>query len=115
MKVRDSGMPDEAYWETLFDVPLILSRLEIWRFHDVAEFGCGYGTFTVPIAEQIGGIVYTFDVEPEMLARTSERAQGLRVVCERRDVMEVGFGVRADAVLLFNVLHCDRPLALLKH
>ena len=29
MKIRDSGMPDEAYWESLFDVPLILARLDI--------------------------------------------------------------------------------------
>jgi len=29
MKLRESGMPDEAYWETLFDVPLILDRLGI--------------------------------------------------------------------------------------
>jgi SAM-dependent methyltransferase len=114
-KVRDSGMPDKAYWESLFDVPLILSRLDIGRFHDVAEFGCGYGTFTIPIAQTIGGTVYTFDVEPDMVARTTERANGLRVVCEHRDVMEAGFGVQADAVLLFNVLHCDRPLELLEH
>ena len=25
MKIRDSGMPDEAYWESLLDVPLILT------------------------------------------------------------------------------------------
>jgi SAM-dependent methyltransferase len=115
MKVRDSGMPDEAYWESLFDVPLILSRLNISRFHDIAELGCGYGTFTVPIVNVIRGTVYTFDVEPEMIARTNERATGLRVVCAQRDVMETGFGVQADAVLLFNILHCDQPVKLLQH
>lgn len=108
-------MPDETYWESLFDVPLILSRLGIDRFQDVAELGCGYGTFTLPIAKAVTGTVYTFDVEPEMLARTQERATGLRVVCEQRDVMESGFGVQVDAVLLFNILHCERPVALLKH
>src|SRR3954469_3712266 len=114
MKVRDSGMPDESYWESLFDVSLIVSRLNIGRFHDVAEFGCGYGTFTVPIAKAISGTVYTFDVEPEMLARTKQRTHGLPVVCERRDVFEAGFSVQADAVLLFNVLHCDAPTHLLR-
>jgi SAM-dependent methyltransferase len=115
MKIRDSGMPDETYWESLFDVPLILSRLEISRFHDVAELGCGYGTFTVPIARAISGTVYTFDVDPEMIARTESRAIGVRVVCDRRDVMEEGFGVKADAVLLFNILHCEEPVKLLRH
>lgn len=107
-------MPDERHWESLFDVPLILSRLDIGRFHDVAELGCGYGTFTVPIAKAISGTVYTFDVEPEMIARTNERAAGLRVVCDQRDVMESGFGVQVDAVLLFNILHCEQPLSLLR-
>jgi SAM-dependent methyltransferase len=115
MKIRDSGMPDEAYWETLFDVPLILSRFDISRFRDVAELGCGYGTFTIPIAKAIAGTLYTFDVEPEMIARTNERASGLRVICAQRDVMEAGFGVTTDAVLLFNILHCDQPVRLLKH
>jgi SAM-dependent methyltransferase len=108
-------MPDESYWEPLFDIPLILSRLDIGRFHDVAEFGCGYGTFTVPVAKAIRGTVYTFDVAPEMLARTVERGTGLRIVCAERDVMKSGFGVQADAVLLFNVLHCDQPTAMLRH
>jgi hypothetical protein len=48
MKIRESGMPDEAYWESLFDVPLIVSRLGVSECHDVAELGCGYGTFQFP-------------------------------------------------------------------
>lgn len=114
MKIRDSGMPDEAYWETLFDVPLILSRLGIDRFHDVAELGCGYGTFTIPVAKAIRGTLYTFDVDAEMIARTLERAAGLRVFCEQRDVMQSGFGVQVDAALLFNILHCEQPIRLLQ-
>jgi SAM-dependent methyltransferase len=108
-------MPDESYWESLFDVPLILSRLDIGRFHDVAELGCGYGTFTIPIANAIGGTVYTFDVDREMIARTKQRAVGLRIECRERDVMDSGFGVEADAVLLFNILHCEQPTVLLRH
>ena len=78
MKIRDSGMPDESYWESLFDVPLILSRLGINRFHDVAELGCGYGTFSVPISQAIRGTLYTFDVDPQMIARTQSRDQRSR-------------------------------------
>lgn len=115
MKIRDSGMPDETYWETLFDIPLILSRLGIERFHDVAELGCGYGTFSIPIAKAISGTLYTFDVDPAMLARTRGRGTGLQIVCDHRDIMEDGFGVDVDAVLLFNILHCERPVELLRH
>ncbi len=106
-------MPDEAYWESLFDVPLILSRLAIDRFHDVAELGCGYGTFSVPVVGAIAGTLYTFDIEPSMVARTRERGRGLRIVAQMRDVVAEGFGVQVDAVLLFNILHCDEPVVLL--
>lgn len=116
MKVRDSGMPVEEYWETLFDVPLILDRLGINEcLNDVVELGCGYGTFTIPIARAIRGTITTFDIDPVMLERTRQRAGDLRIVCSERDIMESGFGMRADAALLFNILHCDRPVELLRH
>jgi len=115
MRIRDSGMPEEAYWESLFDVPLILSKLCIARFHDVAELGCGYGTFSIPVAKAIRGTLFTFDVDPAMLARTAERGSGLPIRQQLRDVMSEGFGVRADAVLLFNILHCEEPVRLLQH
>lgn len=115
MRIRDSGMPEEAYWESLFDVPLILSRLGIERFQDVAELGCGYGTFSIPVAQAIRGTLLTFDIEPAMVARTIERGEGLHIVAEVCDVMQHGFGVQADAVLLFNILHCDQPVRLLEH
>ena len=120
MKLRDSGMPDEAYWESLFDVPLVLARLGIdGTLGDVVELGCGYGTFSVPVAQAIRGTLYTFDVDPAMIARTTERAAELpagKLVCELRDVMTDGFDITGvDAALLFNILHCDEPVALLRH
>jgi SAM-dependent methyltransferase len=115
MRIRDSGMPVETYWETLFDVPLTLARFNISQYQDVAELGCGYGTFSIPVANAISGTLYTYDVDPAMLYRTRERGTGLRIVCEQRDVIELGFGVRVDAVLLFNILHCEQPTTLLRH
>lgn len=115
MKIRDSGMPDESYWESLFDVPLIISQLGVGQFHDVAELGCGYGTFSIPVAQAISGTLYAFDLDPAMLSRTRERGAGLPIVCQQRDVMEAGFGVDVDAVLLFNILHGEQPVELLRH
>jgi SAM-dependent methyltransferase len=116
MKIRDSGMPAEQYWETLFDVPLILERLGIDEsLNDVVELGCGYGTFTIPIARVIHGTLTTFDVDREMIERTRHRAGDLRIVCQKRDVMEAGFGIQADAALLFNILHGASPVELLRH
>ena len=56
MKLRESGMPEESCWESLFDVELALDRLGIDRsLQDVVELGCGYGTFTIPVARRISG------------------------------------------------------------
>ncbi len=120
MKVRESGMPEEAYWETLFDVPLILDRLGIdARLRNVVEFGCGYGTFTIPVAKRISGMLTTFDIDPAMVERTRQRAVvagAYNVVYVVRDVFAEGFGGEAeskDACLLFNILHCEEPVKLL--
>jgi SAM-dependent methyltransferase len=120
MKLRDSGMPDEQYWESLFDVGLIVSALGInSSLRDVAELGCGYGTFTIPIARAVSVHVYTFDIDPAMVCRTEDwlkLAGHSNVVCRQRDVMEDGFGLSGiDAALLFNILHCENLLRLLNH
>ena len=120
MKLRESGMPEEADWETLFDVPLILDRLEInARLGNVVESGCGYGTFTLPAARRISGVLETLDIDPVMVEHTRRRAaaEGLRnVICQGRDVMEAGFGGNPqsrEACLLFNILHGEQPVRLL--
>src|ERR1035441_5715635 len=120
MKLRESGMPEEVYWETLFDVPLILDRLGIdARLKDVVELGCGYGTFTIPVTRRISGTVTMFDIDEAMVERTRQRAAAAGAYNVRyfvRDVFANGFGGEAggkDACLLFNILHCEEPVRLL--
>lgn len=114
-------MPEEKYWESLFDVSLILDRLKIGAdIRTVGEFGCGYGTFAIPVAQRTGAIVYTFDIESAMVSRTRERSSsaGLSTVrAEVRDVFARGFGLldeSCDACLLFNILHCAEPETILR-
>jgi len=58
MKLQESGMPAEVYWESLLNVPLILDRLEIdAQLIDLVELGCGYGTFSLPVARRISGVL----------------------------------------------------------
>lgn len=121
MKIRESGMPQQQYWESLFDIPLILTRFDIGKqTTDVAELGCGYGTFTIPIARIISGIVHTFDIDSEMIARTTKRArlEGLgNVRAVERDVCKDGYDLMeqsVDACLLFNILHAENAMELLK-
>ena len=112
-------MPDEAVWEQLFDVQLVLDRLGVAGLSDVAELGCGYGTFTLAVARQVTGIVSAYDMDDAMVARTRERAAaaGLgNVSVECRDVLSEGFGVppgSQDGCLLFNILHHEDPVAML--
>lgn len=114
-------MPPQDYWETLFDVPRILDAFGFGpATGDVAELGCGYGTFTLPLARRIAGTLHTVDIEPDMVALTRQRAAdaGLaNVKVELRDVLTDGFGPPAgscDAALLFNILHAEQPVALLR-
>jgi hypothetical protein len=63
MKARDSGMPDESLWASFFQPELILDRLAMRSITgDVLEFGCGYGTFTIPAARRTTGVVYALDI-----------------------------------------------------
>lgn len=121
MKVRDSGMPEQDYWERLFDVGAILDAFRIDRsVKDVVEVGCGYGTFTLPVAQRIAGVLFTFDIEPAMVATTRQRVENARIKNVQigiRDVITDGFPLElnsVDAVLLFNILHTDRPVQMLR-
>lgn len=114
-------MPPQDYWESLLDVPCILDAFGFGpATGDVAELGCGYGTFTLPLARRIGGTIHTLDIDPAMVASTATRAAGaglINVKAELRDVLADGFGRPAgscDAALLFNILHTEEPVALLR-
>ena len=111
MKIEDSGMPAEAYWNSLFDISAIVDWLAISKNAAIVEVGCGYGSFTVPVAQRTSGKVYAFDIDVEMLSATQHNVQtaGLKnVELQHRDVLDAGTGLAAesvDLVLLFNILH----------
>jgi SAM-dependent methyltransferase len=121
MKYRESGMPEQAYWESLFDIEGILDAFEIGPPTGVvAELGCGYGTFTLPVARRTGAAVHACDIDPQMVETTRRRAGGIglsKVVASQRDVFTSGFGLpdgSCGAALLFNILHGEHPVAMLR-
>jgi ubiquinone/menaquinone biosynthesis C-methylase UbiE len=121
MKVRDSGMPDAAAWERFFEPGRVLDRLDFCvATGDVVDFGCGYGTFTLAAARRTSGTVHALDIEPEMLRVTRERAAAEGLVNVRtisRDFVSEGTGLAADSTefaMLFNILHGEKPVALLR-
>lgn len=120
VKIRDSGMPEQEMWKKFFNPEGILATLGLTnRVIDVAEFGCGYGTFTIPAGKIISGKIYAFDIEPDMIRITNEEAkkQGLNnVKTASRDFMAEGSGLpdkSVDYVMLFNILHLENPKDLL--
>ena len=121
MLMRESGMPPQDYWETLLHAPRILDAFGFdARTRDVTELGCGYGTFTLPLAQRIAGRVFAIDLDPAMVAATRERAataNAQTIDASVRDVLADGFGAAAgscDAALLFNILHGEEPVAMLR-
>lgn len=103
----------------LFSPKQILAKLGLTSVcRDVVDFGCGYGTFTIPAASIVRGTVFAFDIEPEMTESTSLKAReaGLtNILVIRRDFVADGTGLphaSVDYVMIFNLLHCEEPLNL---
>jgi len=114
-------MPERDYWESFFNPSCIVERLGCSGLSgDIVEFGCGYGTFTIPAARLNFGTVYALDIEKELVSETASNAAkaGLRnVVIEPRDILADGCGRpdgSVDYAMLFNILHVENPVNLLR-
>lgn len=121
MKVRESGMPAPDVWDSYFDPDLILRKLGLTSAcHDVVEFGCGYGTFTIPAARRVAGTVHALDIDASMIAIARSRS-------EERGLTNIDFAVRdfvsngtgrpsgsVDYAMVFNILHHEDPVGLLR-
>jgi ubiquinone/menaquinone biosynthesis C-methylase UbiE len=87
---------------------------------DVVEFGCGYGTFTIPAAQIVSGTVYALDIEQEMLNITHAHALETNlpnIKCIKIDFISDGSGLpdkSVDYAMVFNILHTEDPVELLK-
>jgi len=115
MKIAESGMPDEKIWEGFFNPSEILSTLGIDKtITDVAEFGCGFGTFTIPAAKMISGKIYAIDMEQSMLDNTKKKATEQKldnVVTVNNDFTTDGSSLDSESVdytMIFNIIHGDQ-------
>ena len=121
MKIYDSGMPEEKIWDSFFNQTSILSKLQLTSAcKDAVEFGCGYGTFTVPAARIVSGNMFAIDIEQEMLDSTQEAALRSRLTNIKfilRDFVKEGTGLpdnSVDYAMVFNILHYEQPVKLLE-
>ncbi|WP_460431459.1 class I SAM-dependent methyltransferase [Azotobacter salinestris] len=115
-------MPDEAHWSSFFEQEGALDQLlpRDGKTSSVIEFGCGYGTFTLPVARRASGIVTALDIEPDMVdavARKAETAGLKNVRVALRDFVADGTGLESGSqshAMIFNLLHLEEPIALLR-
>lgn len=121
MKVRESGMPKEEEWSSFFAPAKILEKFGVNdRVVDVADFGCGYGTFTLAAASVVKGKVFALDIDSKMMETVKQKAEEQKLTNIKpilRDFVLRGSGLNdssVDFVMLFNILHLDNPVRLLK-
>ena len=121
MKVRESGMPEEEMWNSFFYPSEIFKQLELSNeINNAVEFGSGYGTFTLEAASLVKGMVYAIDIETEMiniLQKKIDQNKVKNVKILHRDFITHGTGLNnnsVDYVMLFNILHTEKPVELLK-
>ena len=111
MPIRESGMPKLEHWESLFDPAALLDALGFSNpLGDVVDFGCGYGTFALALAERTSGTVYAIDGDPAMLRLTQKRARdaALRnVVPIEGDLLADGASLASASVDAVLIAHRD--------
>jgi len=121
MKIRESGMPDESLWEKFFEPEQILATMQLnHNIEDVFDFGCGYGTFAIPASKVIKGKIYAADIEEVMINRVAQKASEENL--ENIETMLCDFihedikleAESVDYVMLFNIIHAEKPERLLK-
>ncbi len=121
MKGRESGMPEEEYWNSFFDADCLTSSLLAGMPGDgvVVEFGSGYGTFLMSAARRTSGSVYGFEVETDLVALVNGRCAAAGITNAKvvqRDFMEQGTGLQPQSVdhaMVYNILHIEEPGRLL--
>lgn len=86
----------------------------------VVDFGCGYGTFSIAAAALTPETVHAIDIDPAMIAATRQNAAvagATNVVATLRDFVTDGCGLpdgTAGYTMLFNILHLEDPIRLLR-
>lgn len=121
MNIREGGMPNQEMWESFFSPSATLQEMGLNSdCHKVIDFGCGYGTFSIPAAQITKGVVYAVDDDDGHISECERKAKeaGLNnVICERRDFILNGVSHAdnmIDYAMLFNILHAENPAKILQ-
>lgn len=126
MQYRESGMPPEQMWDTFFNPIEILKLMDINKqIRILIDIGCGYGTFLLPISEIVSTKVVGIDIDGDMIEVCRDKIKELNMA--KVDLVQGDIStddtVKAlekykgeiDYITLFNILHCEEPVNLLKN
>ena len=90
----------------------LLRRIGVKKGQTVLDFGCGYGAYTIPVAEIVGeqGKVYALDKDKKALDALMQREEsaGLKNIDRMATSGELEIGLTnesVDVVLMFDVFH----------
>lgn len=72
---------DEIVTSKFIDPAGVISQLGISRGNIIADFGCGSGYFSIPLAQATGedGMIYALDVLPQALETVASKAKALNL------------------------------------
>ena len=86
------------------DPEKVIDQIDLHEGNVVADFGCGTGYFSFPIAKKIGdrGILYSLDVLPQIIEviESQAKVEGLKnIVTKRVNFEKAGGSKLADEIL----------------
>jgi SAM-dependent methyltransferase len=125
MKFRESGMPEEKKWNDFFNPLQILEKMNVTsQTRTLIDIGCGYGTFLLPAAKLVSSKVLGIDIDKEMIDICRDKAYANNIlnidliqgdISTEETLKELEkYSSEVDYITLFNLLHCEEPLRLLK-
>ena len=125
MKYRESGMPSEELWESFFNPADILKQMSVDKnIRTLIDIGCGYGTFLLPANELIRRNVIGIDIDGKMIDICRNKLRDIDISnvhlirgdISTKDTIEElkKYTTEIDYITLFNILHCEKPVDLLK-
>lgn len=125
MKFRESGMPEETKWNTFFNPLQILEKMDVTKhIRTLIDIGCGYGTFLLPVAELVSSKVIGVDIDKEMIDACRDKVCANNIhnielvhgdISTENTIKEIEkHSMDTDYITIFNLLHCEKPLNLLK-
>jgi ubiquinone/menaquinone biosynthesis C-methylase UbiE len=98
---QENSQRDSFFQIKFADPQSIIDKLEINSGMTVADFGCGAGFFSLPIAKKVGegGKVFALDVLPDKLESVESQAKTLNLtnVFTQRVNLEIPGGSKLDA------------------